>query len=55
MVTKTEYYIEKALALIVKARRGMVDYVEALDSLWELLVNIEYEVKRGSRIRRVRH
>lgn len=40
-----EELIDKALKLIINARRGLIDKDEALDILWEYLININYEVR----------
>ncbi len=37
--------IECALNAIIAAKLGLVNKDEALDALWEYLVNIDYEVK----------
>ena len=34
------------IELILKARLGEVGIDDALDGLWEVLVNIDYEVRR---------
>ncbi|GAB6947807.1 hypothetical protein JCM16161A_19370 [Vulcanisaeta sp. JCM 16161] len=38
-------FLDCAFRAIVKAKLGLVDKDEALDALWEYLVNIDYEVK----------
>ncbi|ADN50009.1 hypothetical protein [Vulcanisaeta distributa] len=40
-----EKFLDCAFDVIVKARLGLVDKDEALDALWEYLVNIDYEVR----------
>ncbi|WP_162008582.1 hypothetical protein [Vulcanisaeta thermophila] len=40
-------YIEGALRVIVAARTGRIKCGDALDSLWEFLTNLDYELRRG--------
>ncbi|WP_446752514.1 hypothetical protein [Vulcanisaeta sp. JCM 16161] len=40
-----EELIDRALGIIINARRGLIDKDEALDALWEFLINIDYEVR----------
>ena len=40
-----EELIDRALTIIIKARKGLIDKDDALDALWEYLINIEYEVR----------
>lgn len=40
--------IDEALRIIAHGRAGLMSKDEALDRLWELLVNVEYELSRGS-------
>ena len=37
--------IDRALTIIIRARKGLIDKDDALDVLWEYLINIEYEVR----------
>ncbi|WP_264890765.1 hypothetical protein [Vulcanisaeta souniana] len=38
--------INEAFRAVAYGRTGLIDKEEALDRLWELLVNIDYEIKR---------
>ncbi len=38
--------VKVGIELILKARLGEVGIDDALDGLWEVLVNIDYEVRR---------
>jgi len=38
-------FLDCAFRAIVEARLGLIDKDEALDALWEYLVNIDYEIK----------
>ncbi|WP_243666610.1 hypothetical protein [Vulcanisaeta sp. JCM 16159] len=40
--------IDDALRIIAYGRAGLMSKDEVLDILWELLVNVEYELSRGS-------
>ena len=44
----TRKLIEKALDLVIQGRsaKSMAKKNEALDGLWELLINLEYELKQ---------
>jgi len=44
--TNLDRFLNCAFKAIVQARLGLIDKDEALDALWEYLVNIDYEVKR---------
>ncbi|ADN49538.1 hypothetical protein [Vulcanisaeta distributa] len=37
--------IDEALVIIGKARMGRISCNEALDRLWEILVNLDFELK----------
>jgi hypothetical protein len=41
-----EDLVRVGIELILKARLGEVGIDDALDGLWEVLVNIDYEVRR---------
>jgi hypothetical protein len=41
-----EDLVRVGIELILKARLGEVSIDDALDGLWEVLVNIDYEVRR---------
>ncbi len=41
-----EREINEALVIIGRARMGKVKCQEALDELWEILINIDYEIRR---------
>jgi len=41
-----EGLVRVGIELILKARLGEVGIDDALDGLWEVLVNIDYEVRR---------
>ena len=41
-----EDLVRVGIELILKARLGEVGVDDALDGLWEVLVNIDYEVRR---------
>jgi hypothetical protein len=41
-----EGLVRVGIELILKARLGEVSIDDALDDLWEVLVNIDYEVRR---------
>jgi hypothetical protein len=41
-----EVLVRVGIELILKARLGEVGVDDALDGLWEVLVNIDYEVRR---------
>ena len=41
----TSKTIDEALIIIGKARMGKVSCSEALDRLWEILVNLDFELK----------
>jgi len=41
-----EDLVRVGIKLILKARLGGVGIDDALDGLWEVLVNIDYEVRR---------
>ena len=41
-----EGLVRVGIKLILKARLGEVGIDDALDGLWEVLVNIDYEVRR---------
>jgi hypothetical protein len=41
-----EGLVRVGIELILKARLGEVSIDDALDGLWEVLVNIDYEVRR---------
>jgi len=41
-----EVLVRVGIELILKARLGEVGIDDALDGLWEVLVNIDYEVRR---------
>jgi len=41
-----EDLVRVGIKLILKARLGEVGIDDALDGLWEVLVNIDYEVRR---------
>lgn len=44
--TSLEKLLDCAFKAIIEARLGLVGKDEALDALWEYLVNIDYEIKR---------
>ncbi|WP_054857842.1 hypothetical protein [Vulcanisaeta sp. JCM 16159] len=37
--------IDEALVIIGRARMGKIPYDEALDRLWEILINLYFELK----------
>ncbi|GAB6948176.1 hypothetical protein JCM16161A_23060 [Vulcanisaeta sp. JCM 16161] len=39
-------FINEAIRVIELGRRGLMSRDEALDTLWELIMNIDYEVRR---------
>ena len=39
-------FLDCAFRAIVEAKLGLVNKDEALDALWEYLVNIDYEVRK---------
>jgi len=41
-----EVLVRVGIELILKARLGEVSIDDALDGLWEVLVNIDYEVRQ---------
>ena len=41
-----EKFLDCAFRAIIEAKLGLVDKDEALDALWEYLVNIDYEIRR---------
>ncbi len=43
--TELNKFLDCAFRAIIEAKLGLVDKDEALDALWEYLVNIDYEVK----------
>ena len=44
--TSLEKLFDCAFKAIIEARLNLVDRDEALDALWEYLVNIDYEIRR---------
>ena len=40
-----EELIDRALTIIIRARKEFIDKDDVLDALWEYLINIEYEVR----------
>ncbi|WP_054842903.1 hypothetical protein [Vulcanisaeta distributa] len=43
--TELDKFLDCAFRAVIEAKLGLVDKDEALDALWEYLVNIDYEVK----------
>jgi hypothetical protein len=41
--------LSKAMRIIIKAKLGKIDINNALDSIWELIINIDYELKAHKR------
>ena len=44
-MTSATKQIDEALTIIGRARMGKVSCNEALDRLWEILVNLDFELK----------
>ncbi len=47
-----EKIVDRALILIGKARIGKINCEKALDELWEILVNLDFELKTRNPIKR---
>jgi len=43
-------FINEAFRVIEHGKRGLMSKDEALDELWELLINIDYEIKSGKQV-----
>ncbi|WP_054842109.1 hypothetical protein [Vulcanisaeta distributa] len=43
--------ISKAFKVIELRKRGLISDDEALDALWEIIINIEYETRRSESLR----
>lgn len=43
------WMLSKAMRIIIKAKLGRIDINNALDSIWELIINIDYELKAHKR------
>ncbi|WP_069808392.1 hypothetical protein [Vulcanisaeta thermophila] len=39
-------YVERALRVIMAAKAGKIKCGDALDTLWELIINLDYELRR---------
>ncbi|ADY01195.1 hypothetical protein VMUT_0987 [Vulcanisaeta moutnovskia 768-28] len=50
-IMNTSKTIDEALVIIGRARMGKIPCNEALDRLWEVLVNLDFELKTRNPIR----